>query len=129
MTTYLIPYPPTTGNHQYGNRRGGGKFLVEDVIAYRQLVLLAVRGTTASHVFGGPLMVSIRACPPDNYARDHDNAEKLIYDALKKARVIKDDSNKVCKHHGWTWLDQPTKEVGRGECQVVIVDSLAGRSE
>lgn len=125
MTTYLIPYPPTTGNHTTG-RRGNRYYTVEQINEYRKAVLVACALVKIDHKRAGPVRVSMQACPPDLRKRDHDNVEKVVLDALVKARVIADDSNKVCDSHGFQWHLQ-SGVVPRGMIRVYVVN--AGRSE
>ena len=125
MTTYLLPYPPTTGNHTTG-RRGKAHYTVPAIKAYRDAVALACCMVKIDHKRGGPVRVSMQACPPDLRKRDHDNVEKVVLDALVKALVIADDSNAVCTSHTFEWHMQPGM-VERGMIRVYVMN--AGRSE
>lgn len=126
MTTYLLPYPPTTGNHTTG-QLGRRRFTVDKIAEYRKAVLVACALVKIDHKRSGPVRVSMQACPPDLRARDHDNVEKVVLDALVRARAIADDSNKVCTSHGFYWQLQPEDGIERGMIRVYVVN--AGRSE
>ena len=122
MTQYIIPYPPKSGNHQTG-RCGARTFTKPEIVAYRAAVLVACRGVKATHRLKGRVDVYLRSCPPDARARDHDNAEKVIYDALVAAGVIASDSNKVCRCNNWRWMEAGEDGIEAGQVQVIVVNA------
>ena len=84
---YVLPYPPTINtywrkfrNHMTISKRGR---------AFRNAVCLALRG---SEPLEGPLLVKIRAYPPDRRKRDIDNIQKPLLDALEKGKAFFDDN-------------------------------------
>jgi len=94
-----MPWPPSI-NDYYGNRRGGGRYLLPHARAFRRSVGWLV--SVASDGWGrlpitGPVRVQLQAFPPDRRRYDLDNREKAIFDALEAAGVIKDDSQVVEK--------------------------------
>ncbi|MEZ2132713.1 MULTISPECIES: RusA family crossover junction endodeoxyribonuclease [unclassified Sinorhizobium] len=54
--------------------------------------------------FTGEVSISIGLVAPDKRARDCDNTLKCIMDALVKASVIKDDSNKYVRRVTVQWV-------------------------
>lgn len=118
---YVLPYPPTTGNHTTG-QRGKLRYTVDAIKEYRKDVLVACALVKINHKRSGPVRVSMHACPPDLRKRDHDNVEKVVLDALVKARVIADDSNEVCDSHGFQWHLQ-SGVVPRGMIRVFVVNA------
>lgn len=98
----MLPYPPTTGNHQYGVTRRGRRYTLPAVERYRAAVRLTWLGARLTRI-GGAVRVWLDLWPPDARRRDADNAEKLIFDALVRAGVIDDDS--CIRVHTTTWYD------------------------
>jgi crossover junction endodeoxyribonuclease RusA len=95
-----LPWPPTTGNHQHG-RRGRCVYVLDAVVTYRQQV--AVLASMARVRVAGRVRVMVDLTPPDKRRRDADNALKLIFDALVRAGVLEDDSNRVIVEHTVRW--------------------------
>lgn len=97
-----IPYPPASGNHQYGKGRHGGMFLKPKVKTYRlavkALVLELPGDMRAMLPLTGDMEVHVDLLPPDKRVRDSGNAIKVIYDALTRAGVWKDDSQAKLEH-------------------------------
>jgi Holliday junction resolvase RusA-like endonuclease len=98
----ILPFPPTTGNHQYGVTRRGRRYTLPAVERYRAAVRLTFLGARLTRI-GGPVCVSLHLNPPDARRRDGDNAEKVIFDALVRAGCIDDDS--CIRTHTTTWLE------------------------
>lgn len=90
-----LPYPPFSGNTS--TRFGRGRHYTRpEIVGYRQRVAIwcASHGL-AGLVLPGPLEVLYTLYPPDLRARDEDNVLKVVKDALTRARVWVDDSNRV----------------------------------
>jgi crossover junction endodeoxyribonuclease RusA len=106
MTTQYaidLPYPMGTGNTAIRHGRGVN-YLSADAKRYRSIV---AESCMAQYVHGlklkGPLRLYVVANPPDNKARDADNVLKVLCDALTKAGVWIDDSNKVIRSIAFSW--------------------------
>ena len=104
-TTYSfeLPYPPLSGNR--ASRAGQGRhYTPKELVAYRQR--LAIEASTqgvAGLMLEGPLEFNVVLCPPDKRARDEDNALKVAKDAMTRARIWVDDSNKVIRRTVVDW--------------------------
>lgn len=91
----VLPWPVgCTGNHYKGmNRRTGRVFVTARATAYR----MHVRAIAWQHPqrdrfpLVGTLALHVLYRPPDNRARDEDNARKVWQDALTLAGVWEDD--------------------------------------
>jgi crossover junction endodeoxyribonuclease RusA len=113
---FELPYPNHTGNHSV--RHGGGShYLTEGAKAYRALVeYAAVKGLVKDLQLAGPLEVSFLVAPPNKAARDTDNLLKVVNDAITKAGIWVDDSNKVIRRTIFEW----TAPEGEGRILVTI---------
>lgn len=90
MIAFEFPLPPTL-NHAYGNRRGGGKFIKKDGIAFHKEVSDIV--AAAGHpTITGKVAVFVAVYPKNNIKQDIMNREKLLSDAMTMAGVWEDDS-------------------------------------
>ena len=89
-----LPYPPYTGNNQYGKGRGGRKFLKPEMRGWQARVWAACVDYVGAlnGTFVGPVALAVQWYPPDRRRRDGDNLAKVIKDALTKAWVWEDDS-------------------------------------
>ena len=104
-----LPYPPS-GNHSVRHAAGGRHYLAASARAYRGAVLVAVAGRGLGSfarrgALQGPLALSWLLLPPDARARDSDNVMKAVRDALTKAGVWVDDSNRVIRREVIEWSD------------------------
>ena len=89
-----LTYPPRSGNHT--TQRGQGRTYTDSaIVAWRGVVANLVADAGAAQMLPGPLHLTVWAAPPDARARDSDNLIKVLGDALTRARVWVDDSNKV----------------------------------
>lgn len=109
-----FPYPPS-GNHS-AKHANGRHWLQPTTIRYREDVARLVGMYKAAWNITGPVKVTYWLCPPDRRARDADNVLKSLNDALTKAGVWEDDSNKILRELRVIWGD-PVKH---GEVRVQI---------
>lgn len=86
-TRIELPYPPSL--NRYYRHVGARVLISKGGRLYRKAVCDLVTGVGT---YGGRLKVEIVLNPPDNRRRDVDNALKATLDALKHAKVYKDDS-------------------------------------
>lgn len=88
-----LPWPTATGNHYKGvNYRTKRFFVTKKAQAYRMQVKVAVvayRGLGMTIDY--PVDIVVKMYPPDRRARDTDNVEKVLYDALTHAGLWRDD--------------------------------------
>lgn len=104
LANFELPYPGHTGNKSV--RHGGGRhYLTKEALAYRVQVASAVNPTGRLKPLPGPLHCDWLIAPPDLKARDIDNLLKVVKDALTKAGVWADDSNRVLPAGSWLWTD------------------------
>ena len=87
----VLPFPPTTGNHQHIQARNGKRFLRPDVVAWRGAVAHEVFSGNVSFLGYEPLKMELRAYMPDKRRRDLGNIEKLVSDALQLSSAILND--------------------------------------
>lgn len=91
--TFTLPWPPSV-NHYY--RKVGNRMLISKKGRTFRMAVLSI--VAAAHHPGLPLKmrqeVSVAYFPPDLRTRDIDNYDKPLLDALKKARVVVDDSSR-----------------------------------
>ena len=99
-----IPWPPTTGNHTTKFGRGGF-YTVQSVKDYRIHIAWIIKAAGLDKKLSGPLEIHWTGCPPDNRAVDADNIMKVVHDALTRAGLWKDDSNKIIKKTTFVWGD------------------------
>lgn len=83
-----IPFPPTSGNHQY-RHSGKRTFLIPSISAYRLQVQHLCKGCVR---FDVPVYVKYLITLPDKRKRDIGNILKVVDDALQFAGVFQDDS-------------------------------------
>lgn len=113
-----LPWPNRTGNRAV--RHGGGShYLSREALAYRDAVRRALeRRRLADRKLVGPYQLHIVLEPPDARARDGDNLEKVLMDALVRAGLLADDSNKVIPRlsREWTAPNKPGRilVIGKG---------------
>lgn len=108
--TLELPYPPVTGNLAVRHAGRGVHYKTEPAKAYERAVAAAVQigrltGQIAPQALAGPLVVSWVLAPPDRRARDCDNVRKVVGDALTKAGLWSDDSNRVLVRELFEWTD------------------------
>lgn len=118
-----LPYPPS-GNHSVRHARGGAHYLTPQTRAYRAAV--AVEVVRAGLAYGGgvaglpgPLATAWLVQPPDRKARDSDNVLKVVRDALTRAGLWVDDSNRVIRRETFVW--GPPVPGGRIELTVEVL--------
>lgn len=85
----ILPWPPSVNTSGADSQRGGRK--TDEYHAFVREVGERVAGDGCPHI-DGRLQVCIEAVPPDARARDLDNVQKALLDALAKAGVYDNDS-------------------------------------
>jgi Holliday junction resolvase RusA-like endonuclease len=110
LLTLELPYPPVTGNQAVRHAGRGVHYKTEPAKAYERAVDSAVRlarlsGQIEPQALAGPLVVSWVLAPPDRRARDCDNVRKVVGDALTKAGLWSDDSNRVLVRELFEWTE------------------------
>lgn len=83
-----LPYPPSINNYfrKYRNRM----VISQKGRAFRSQVCLALKQADVKPI-SGPVVVKIRAYPPDKRKRDIDNIQKPLLDALEKGNAFYND--------------------------------------
>ena len=104
-----LPYPPVTGNQAVRHAGRGVHYKTAQAKAYESAVAIRVRlnrvlGQLSAKPLAGPLKASWVLAPPDRRARDCDNVRKIVGDALTKAGLWADDSNKVLVRESFEWV-------------------------
>lgn len=101
--SFSLPYPNVSGNtatrHALGRHykaKGSSEY---DSLVGEECHKQLVHGL----MLKGPLAVAWVVAPPDDKARDEDNLRKVVQDALTKAKVWVDDSNKVIRSTLFNW--------------------------
>lgn len=93
VITLILPYPPSVNQTWRHGKATGQVYLSPEVRQYRERVKKVVALTGAEHRLTNELSYSASLHPPaDNIVRDLDNHFKAVWDALKHAKVIRDDS-------------------------------------
>lgn len=90
---FTTDYPPSV-NNLYVTTKSGKKCLSKRHVKFRnQLYFDAVEqcGRVIKPITGDAKLIVLLS-PPDNRVRDVDNALKSLFDGIKKARMINDDS-------------------------------------
>lgn len=108
--TLELPYPPVTGNQAVRHAGRGVHYKTAVARGYESLVASTVRlarltAQIAPEALTGPLVATWVLAPPDRRARDCDNVRKVVGDALTKAGLWQDDSNKVLVREVFEWTD------------------------
>lgn len=89
-TRLVLPWPPT-GNHATKHTRTGGHYLTDEHKRFRSTVA-AIWAQVKAQPVPSPYRATIVWFPPDRRARDSDNLQKTLFDALIKCGAIADDS-------------------------------------
>lgn len=105
-----LPWPPVTGNRAVRHAGRGVHYKTREAQAYDAavaaiVVALGVGQGAGRKALGGPLVAEWVLAPPDRRARDLDNLRKVCADALTKAGLWKDDSNKVLLRESFIWTE------------------------
>lgn len=106
MKSWMIelPWPNRTGNRAVRHGRGS-HYLSQEALAYRSAVRRALEASRmADRRLEGPYHVQLVLQPPDARGRDGDNLEKVLWDAIVKAGLLVDDSNKVLPSITRQWV-------------------------
>lgn len=90
MTTYTLPWPPSSNHYWVHTRRGA--FIGKRGVEFRAAVFAEVRRGKRPAALKGNVRAVIAAFPPDKRRRDLDNILKGLMDALTHSGVYYDDS-------------------------------------
>lgn len=88
MVTLTLPWPPTVNT--YWRRNGHRYFVTAEGVRFREAVRAVALGRVER--MDGPVILRLRAEPPDNRRRDLDNVMKALLDGLQHGGVYADDS-------------------------------------
>ncbi len=92
LASLVIPWPPTV-NHSTRPDGKGGRLLTAAHKQFRaDVAAIVVDCGLHLEPLAGRLKVTIHASPPDKRARDLDNLQKAILDAIQHAGVYADDA-------------------------------------
>lgn len=86
----VIPTIPPSTQHVYGNRKGGGKYLKKDGVAYKHEVFYEAKRQYKGEPIEGGVFVGISYFFGDNRVRDLDNYKKVLLDALSGVLWVDD---------------------------------------
>jgi len=100
MIKFILPFPFVSGNHYKSyNRRFNRWFITKKGKLYRLAIKAAVEKAkfdipelAQTIPFSCKVDIELQFFPPDRRTRDHDNFEKVFWDALTLAGVWDDDS-------------------------------------
>jgi Holliday junction resolvase RusA-like endonuclease len=93
--TFVLPFPPSVNNLFPSSWKPGGKqmrFPSKQYRKWKDVAFWEIKKQRWEQI-KGPVSVSILLEEPDKRARDADNYQKAILDALVKMGVIEDDRN------------------------------------
>lgn len=111
MLNYTLPFPPS-GNKRLGRSKKNKCYLTASVRAYFDSVKIFSRHQHKLKIpIEDKLKIDVTFIMPDKKIRDLDNAEKVFYDSLMFAGIIKDDSQIYEKHVRKSTLENGELEV------------------
>ncbi len=107
-----LPYPPSA-NRLHGNRKGGGKYVLPEVRAWRKEAWAHIAMQKPEKITG-PYRFRLLAHKPDNRRRDRDNLVKEPLDAVVRAGIVPDDHKAIPDGADWC------QAVPKGFCRVIL---------
>lgn len=116
-TRIHLPFPPPL-SACFTNVPGKGRVPTSRYKKWTEEALWTIRAQKPRK-HEGEVSVSVGLVAPDKRARDADNTLKATMDILKKAGVIKDDSNKYLRRISVEWLPS-------GEPVTVLINDYEG---
>lgn len=124
LARLTLPYPPLSGNH--ANRQGLGRtYKRPEAVAYElEIKRRIVNSRHAGQTIDQRISIEIDAWPPDRRARDQTNVCKPLEDALTRAGLWSDDSNRVIRSTTFRWHDFDKEEAPEGCVVLVIKESI-----
>ena len=98
-TCLTLPWPPSANHMHYRNRA-----LTEKARNWKLMAWIEIKKQYPPS-YGEPVAVTLWFCPPTRHRRDADNSAKAVLDALRDAKVIKDDSGQWLPLLNLRWCD------------------------
>lgn len=92
MKTWSIPLPYPPSVNSYWRHSRGITYISKKGREYRERVIDIIHGLHLNNRIKCRVAVKIYMAPPDRRARDIDNIEKCLFDALTHAEFWEDDS-------------------------------------
>ena len=97
----VLKLPPSV-NHCYGNRRGGGRFLKPEAVAWKDESALRLKMCRIKpYESTDKVVVEVLVTWPDNRRRDCDNLAKLTQDAIQQSGIVEDDRYLLWRVMDW----------------------------
>lgn len=115
MTRIELPAPVPL-SACFTNVAGRGRVPTKRYLAWQTEAMWMIKAQKARPV-KGQVSVYVRLVAPDKRHRDAGNADKGIMDALTKAGIIEDDSNRYVRRLTFEWCED-------GPACVVVVQSI-----
>jgi crossover junction endodeoxyribonuclease RusA len=98
---FQLPLPPPA-SQTTTNVKGPGRVKTAKYKAWRNEAGWEINLQKVKPV-SGRYHIDLEITPPDRRARDADNLKKGVYDVLKEAGIIQDDSNKYMASWSGRW--------------------------
>ena len=117
MTRISLPFPPPL-SACFTNAKGRGRVPTARYKAWTEEALWTIRAQKPRK-YDGEVSIAVALVAPDKRHRDAGNLDKAICDALVKAGVIKDDSNRYVRRLSYEW-------VASGEPVTVLINEYEG---
>lgn len=114
--TLTLPFPPSV-NGYYATWQGR-RLLTRKGKVYKDLVAVAVMEQGSPSVGDAMIQADVVLYPPTKAMRDHDNYNKPLYDGLKEAGVMDDDSQVRASSVKWG------EPIGRPGAAVVTLTTI-----
>ncbi len=115
--TVIIPILPPSVNHMYQARRGGGKCLTPEALAFREAAILEARSTANGmgwRVPDGRLKIALKLTFGDLRNQDIDNRAKAGIDAV--ALALGFDDSRIDR----VVIERVGYEKGRPLCEIIL---------
>lgn len=101
MTRVELPFPVPL-HACFTNAKGRGRVPTKRYDAWKQEAAWMIASQRPEPV-SGEVSVSVRLVAPDKRHRDAGNTDKAVLDAIVRAGLIEDDSNRYVKRVSYEW--------------------------